>query len=587
MLIYFKQIFYLLGKDRHKLPILVIIFLTVSILDLLGLGLIGPYVALLLDPQGVNGTLRPILEWTGMPMEQHSILKVLGLVLCLIFLFKAVSSIVIQWVIVSFSQRQQFRLRSFLMQSYQSMSYPDYLQRNSSEYVHGIQTLTGYFSSVLVMILQLTSNGIVALVIFSFLAWTNGFALAFLMGIFGTMIFVYDRIFSKKLKSYGNLSNSANIEMIKGTHEGIEGLKEIRVLGNEKYFYDKVLAGAKDEMKLNIRLLVTQGAPRNLMELMMVTFIVLLVFAMMRMGENLTFIVTTISVFGVATLRLMPSMSVFSGGLVFLRFSRDHISRLFKDLEQLHQMNSEIQIKRETNSASAKALPELFRLLELKRLGFRYPNVQHDALEEITLQIRAGESVGLVGPSGSGKTTLVDVLLGLLEPQTGKINYNGRPLQEALPDWHAQAAYIPQQVFLIDNTLKRNVALGVEDAQIDDTLLYEALRKARLSELLEELPNGIETLLGERGIRLSGGQRQRVALARAFYHRRSVLVMDEATSALDHDTEKQIVDEIQHLKGKITMIVIAHRLTTVRHCDHIFRLEKGRVVEEGIPEKIL
>ena len=160
-------------------------------------------------------------------------------------------------------------------------------------------------------------------------------------------------------------------------------------------------------------------------------------------------------------------------------------------------------------------------------------------------------------------------------------------MQEALSDWRSQAAYLPQQVFLIDNTLKRNVALGVDDDQIDDTRLHEALFKARLRELMEQLPNGVETLLGERGVRLSGGQRQRVALARAFYHRRNVLVMDEATSALDDSTEKEIVEEIKHLKGKITMIVIAHRLTTVQHCDRIYRLDHGRIVDEGSPEKVL
>ena len=209
------------------------------------------------------------------------------------------------------------------------------------------------------------------------------------------------------------------------------------------------------------------------------------------------------------------------------------------------------------------------------------------ALQDITLQIRSGESVGLVGPSGAGKTTLVDVLLGLLEPQAGSITFNGLSLQEGLLEWHSQAAYLPQQVFLIDNTLKRNVALGMQDDMIDETRIHQAINQAMLSELLEQLPYGIETILGERGIRLSGGQRQRVALARAFYHRRSVLVMDEATSALDDSTEKEIVEEIKRLKGQKTMIVIAHRLSTVQHCDRIYRLEQGKIVEEGSPQQVL
>jgi len=258
-------------------------------------------------------------------------------------------------------------------------------------------------------------------------------------------------------------------------------------------------------------------------------------------------------------------------------------------LKELHQ-HSNISKRKDTISSNYnkfEAQTESFRVLEMKNLSFIYPNSKVEALKNINLKLKSGESVGLIGASGSGKTTLVDVLLGLLEPQTGSIVFNERPLRESLSDWRSQAAYLPQQVFLIDNTLKRNVALGVDDAQIDDSRLHKALHQARLSELLEQLPNGVETLLGERGIRLSGGQRQRVALARAFYHGRSVLVMDEATSALDDATEKEIVEEIIHLKGKITMIVIAHRLTTVQHCDRIYRLEHGRIVEQGHPDKVL
>ena len=190
----------------------------------------------------------------------------------------------------------------------------------------------------------------------------------------------------------------------------------------------------------------------------------------------------------------------------------------------------------------------------MQNLSFRYPNAQIDALKGINLKVCSGESVGLVGPSGAGKTTLVDVLLGLLEPHSGSIKFNNLSLNKVLTDWRLQAAYLPQQVFIIDNTLKRNIALGVDDSEIDLNRLYKAIHQARLNELLEQLPKGVETMLGERGVRLSGGQRQRVALARAFYHERNVLVMDEATSSLDDSTEKEIVEEIKDLKGKITMI---------------------------------
>jgi len=244
-----------------------------------------------------------------------------------------------------------------------------------------------------------------------------------------------------------------------------------------------------------------------------------------------------------------------------------------------------LSTKETVKSRENSAAP--FVALGLRQIYYRYPNTKQSALQNLSLEIKAGESIGLVGPSGSGKTTLVDVLLGLLEPQSGTMEFNGRSLLENLEEWRSQVAYLPQQVFLIDNSLRCNVALGEEESEIDETRLREALRQARLTELVEQLPQGVNTILGERGVRLSGGQRQRVALARAFYHGRSVLVMDEATSALDNETEKEIVAEIQRLKGQKTMIVIAHRLTTVQHCDRIYRLEQGKIVEEGTPQQIL
>jgi len=222
------------------------------------------------------------------------------------------------------------------------------------------------------------------------------------------------------------------------------------------------------------------------------------------------------------------------------------------------------------------------RLLELTCL-----RLVDSALKDISLQIRAGERIGLIGPSGSGKTTLVDVLLGLLEPQVGELYYNDRPLKDTLTKWRAQVAYLPQQVFLIDDQLRRNVALGAKDAEIDDARVEEALRQACLAELVHQLSDGIHTIIGERGIRLSGGQRQRIALARALYHGRDVFVMDESTSALDNDTEREIIDEIRRLKGQKTLIVIAHRLTTVQYCDRVYRLQNGAIVEHGTYERVV
>nr|AIF19911.1 ABC transporter related protein [uncultured marine thaumarchaeote KM3_87_H02] len=584
MFSYLKQILYLLGSDKRKLPFLIILFIGASMLDLAGLGLIGPYVALVVNPGALDGKLGQVFQIIGLPRDQQSILIIIGLSLFIIFLLKAISSIGIHWVIIRFSQQQQLRLKSYLMQTYQALPYTEYLKRNSSEYIYNIQNLTGQFSEVVLTLLRSTSDAIVGLVILTLLAFTNGPALAFLASLMAVIVYSYDRLFRKNLKRYGLQINIANTAIVQGIHEGIEGLKEIRVLGHEGHFLRKVQDGFRRISRYQARKQVIQAAPRYLLELIMISFVVILVVGVQMLGQNFNALLPTLGVFSVAALRLLPMTNFFSISFVQLRFSRDGVSRLHQDLARLKQ----IQLENQHDSQNGQAVSgppnirkEPFRKLELKKLTFRYPNANCNALEDISIQINNGESVGLIGPSGAGKTTLVDVLLGLLQPQSGEMQYNGKRLNESLSNWRAQAAYLPQDVFLIDNTLRSNVALGVDINSIDEDRLNEALAKARLKKLVDQLPQGVDSLLGERGVRLSGGQRQRVALARAFYHRRNVLVMDEATSSLDDETEREIVAEIQRLKGQITMIVIAHRFSTVQHCDRIYKLDEGRIVDQG------
>lgn len=578
---YLKEIIYLLGEDRRKLRGLVLLFLGSSLLDLLGIGLIGPYVALVVDPTVLDGRLGDLIASLGIARDQRAALVLIGLVLLGAFLLKAIAAMWVQGSILRFSQNQVVRLKSTLMRSYQALPYTEFLRRNSSEYVYAIGDLTGSFSNVVQNGLRIVSDGIVAIVILGLLAWQNMSALALLTGLLVVVIYAYDRLFRRNLRHYGEQANDAATAMYQGLHEGIEGLKEIRILGKEQYFYRMVRDGARNYARIYTRAQIITIAPRYLLELTMITFVVMLVMLILFLGHNLQALVPTLGMFGVAAMRLTPSANTLSTSLIHLRYNRDAISRLHQDYGRLSRADLDISPTPEPGARDE------FRTLSLNRVEFTYPNATRPALKDLSLEIHTGESIGLIGSSGSGKTTLVDVLLGLLAPQAGEIQYNNRALKDLLPQWRAQVAYLPQQVFLIDDTLRRNVALGLADQEIDDTQLNEALRQARLAELVNELPHGAATLIGERGIRLSGGQRQRVALARAFYHGRNVLVLDEATSALDNETEREIVEEIRRLKGQKTLIVIAHRLTTVRHCDRIYRLKDGRIAEQGSYEEVV
>jgi ATP-binding cassette, subfamily B, bacterial PglK len=577
---YLHEILTLIGEDRPRLPSMVMLFLGVSILDLAGLGLIAPYIALVIQPDlNMDGRIGQLLAMLNWNTDRETLLFLLSGILATLFICKSVIAISINNVTIRFAQNQEIRLRSRLMHFYQQLRYSVYLQRNSAEYVHSVEILTGHFQALLQQILRMLSDVLVVLVILGLLIFENAIALSLLLLLVGGNLLVYDSLFRKRMRDYGLRSNQAEQSMVKGIHEGLEGLKEIRVLGQEAYFHRTVRLGAEALSFNQRRYQLINLAPRYLLEAVLVVFVLLLVLLTMRLETSTEVLIGTLGLFGVASIRILPMTNNAVATLNTLRFSRDSVSRLYADVKDLPQTSERID--------RVSDVEEPFSSLILDDVGYSYPNSKVPALQGLSLKIQAGESIGLIGPSGSGKTTLVDVLLGLLKPQSGTLKFNGRSLQEKISKWRSQVAYLPQQVFLIDNTLKHNVALGEEDQEIDEQRLAEAIRKARLTELVAQLPQGENTLVGERGVRLSGGQRQRVALARAFYHGRSVLVMDEATSALDDSTEKKIVGEIKHLKGQKTMIVIAHRLTTVKDCDRIYRLEQGRIVEEGCPQQVL
>tara|TARA_Y100000590_G_scaffold346139_1_gene396301 strand:- start:61677 stop:63443 length:1767 start_codon:yes stop_codon:yes gene_type:complete len=579
---YFKEILYLIGEKRKKLPLLVFFFLSSSLLDIAGLGLIGPYISLIMNPDIlIQSSIGTFLSGFGLSMESNDLIISMGTTLVLIFILKTVSNVFIQMAVLRFSWNRQITLRTYLMHSYQTMPYSHYIQRNSSDYIQTIQVLVSNFQKVLQSLLRLMSEGIVVLIIIIFLGTTNLSALALLLALlFGTLL-TYDRFFRKNVEKYGEQVSKSGRKLVQGIHEGIEGFKELRILRMNNYFKQMVYEGSKEQAENQIKVSLISNTPRYLIELVLIFFVVIFAVGTLLITGNNENIFGTLGMFGVASIRLMPMANLLIVSITQLRFGRYAISKLYEDCNIIDDLKSE------SYNSSGKENIEKFNSLTLEGVSYKYPNSKNLAIDNLSLSINAGESIGFIGESGSGKTTLIDLLLGLLVPARGKIYFNGKSFIDSLNSWHSQTAYMPQEIFIIDNSLSQNVAIGVEKENIDYNKVNLALEKARLKELVKELPLGIETELGERGIRLSGGQRQRVALARAFYHERNILVMDEATSSLDYQTEKEIVKEIKDLKGKKTLIVIAHRLSTVKHCDRIYKLRKGCLIQEGTYQEVV
>lgn len=576
MMKFIGEAFFLLGKEKKYLPWLICLFLLLAVFEVGGLALIGLYVKLISDPASFAA-----LEGVGLILFSDSNnnpkykLATMGYFLVGFFLIKILFSISINYLIARFGGRQQLRLQTKLMYVYQRLPYVEYVQRNSAEYVHSIQNLAANFGNTVQIIAKLISELMIGLVIIVSLAFLEPTILFTLLTLLGIVALAYDRFSRQKIVKYSQYLHDFNVALVKSIREGIDGLKETRILGVCEYFYRSLKRASTGLTNVAVKNQVIGSSHQFFSELILVTFGVIVVLIWLRTGQDFEKFIPIVAVFALAGLRIKAVVNQAVSGISKLRFAHHGTSIVYNDLRSVEIHECDIHSDRKSVNS--------FSTILLSKVNFSYPNGGGKAIDNVSFALKAGESVGIIGPSGSGKTTLVDIVLGLLMPDSGDLIYNKEKMsyEKFKQSWVPHVAYLPQEGFLVDDTMRANIALGVEVDSIIEPRLLGAIKQAKLTEVINQLPDGLETILGERGVRLSGGQRQRVALARAFYFNREVLVLDEATSALDNETEQEIIDEIKMLKGIKTLIIVAHRLTTIAHCDRVYRLVNGQVVREG------
>jgi len=567
---YLIRIYSLLYEDKKRLPLLLVLFLLTSFFDALSLAILFPFIQILVNFQDFQSSYGWFFESINLTSKSE-IITFLGITLVSLFIIKALASILVNWAILRITYNRQAKIKTSLLHKYLNMHYRKYIEGNSARYIQMIQTMSMQFIKVLQGFLRLLSDGLIFLSIVIVLAIVEGPLLIYVGGMMIVLLLIYDIFFKKLLDSQSRAITDSSVQVTKTVNESIQGLKEIKILGKQNFFEDILKENVDIYAKNNIYADLIRTQPKHIIELIFVIAFTLAVVFFTPLQNDFQSLIPTLGVFLFAAIRLMPTLNQMLASVNVLRIGYYPTTLLFEDMTTKQDL--------EEDDYKANILKDGFTSMLLKNVFFSYKNDKEHQLNGISLQVDRNKSIGLFGQSGSGKTTLVDVMLGLLEPSKGEIHLNNKIVKNN-KEFRNLVAYIPQDIFIINDSVKNNITLTGRDEVIDDVLLEDVVLRSRLKEVINNLPEGINTNIGERGVKLSGGQKQRIAIARALYNKREVLIMDEATSALDNNTEKEIIDEIRKLKGKVTMVVIAHRLTTLQHCDEIYEISNGRISEK-------
>ncbi|MBO48464.1 MAG: hypothetical protein CMD57_05715 [Gammaproteobacteria bacterium] len=567
---YLIRIYSLLYEDKKRLPLLLILFLLTSFFDALSLAILFPFIQILVNFQDFQSSYGWFFESINLTSKSE-IITFLGITLVSLFIIKALASILVNWAILRITYNRQAKIKTSLLHKYLNMHYRKYIEGNSARYIQMIQTMSMQFIKVLQGFLRLLSDGLIFLSIVIVLAIVEGPLLIYVGGMMIVLLLIYDIFFKKLLDSQSRAITDSSVQVTKTVNESIQGLKEIKILGKQNFFEDILKENVDIYAKNNIYPDLIRTQPKHIIELIFVIAFTLAVVFFTPLQNDFQSLIPTLGVFLFAAIRLMPTLNQMLASVNVLRIGYYPTTLLFEDMTTKQDL--------EEDDYKANILKDGFTSMLLKNVFFSYKNDKEHQLNGISLEVDKNKSIGLFGQSGSGKTTLVDVMLGLLEPSKGEIYLNNKIVKNN-KEFRNLVAYIPQDIFIINDSVKNNITLTGRDEVVDDVLLEDVVLRSRLKEVINNLPEGINTNIGERGVKLSGGQKQRIAIARALYNKREVLIMDEATSALDNNTEKEIIDEIRKLKGKVTMVVIAHRLTTLQHCDEIYEISNGRISEK-------
>jgi len=548
--------------------------------ETLGVGLIIPLISIFTQENLSTQypEVIPLINLIGNPEKEtlfvYAMVFLLGL-----YVVKNIFLAILVWIQMRFVFEVRTYLAKKLFSTYIRQPYMFHLQNNSAQLIRNITNeISAFIAYGVLPLLQIFSEGLVLIGIVILLILIEPLGSLVLMSVIGGGALGFQLIVRNRVSQWGEQRQFHDGMVIKYIQQGLGAAKDVKMFGCEETFINIHDESHKKTAKLLQYQQILQALPRLWLELIILAGLVSLVLSMMFRGESILDVIPVLGVFVAAAFRLLPSLSRILSSVSAFQFS----------LSVINLLDSEMKLEIDDNIQQTDTKLNFFRdKIQLSNIKFKYPNSTTSAVNNVTLNISCGESVGFIGTSGSGKSTIIDIILGLLTPDSGEVIRDGADIQKDLRGWQNKIGYVPQSVFLTDDTLRRNVAFGLSDDKIDENAVWIAIKASQMEDFVSAQTGGLDTLVGERGVRLSGGQRQRIGIARALYNDPEIIVLDEATSSLDNVTESEIMETINTLQDDKTLIIVAHRLSTLSKCDVIYRLEDGQVVKGGVPSSLL
>lgn len=564
------------GQKIRILGLMVLILIG-GLLETASASLILPLVSAILDEEkfAENRYVMQIRELLGIESIRTFTLCMLGFIIA-IYIFKAVFLILQTYLLARFANKNRARCTTNLLWQFLHRPYEYYLYAETSDIIRTIYGDMDNIFNLLLQCMNFASELVVSLCLGVFLLITDWKMCLLMVFLLGVLTLINVKVIKKHLNIAGEGSRITQAGMYKWILQGASGIKDVKVLRKEYYFTDRYSDSAEGYADNQIKYNVLTNLPRLLIEAVAILGILIYVMISMLVGVNIASLMTTIAAFAVAAMRLLPSVNRLNTYIANIAYFEPALDFIYENVNTKGLSEENVLI---THNPTEEYVPALsFKdKIELNDITFAYPNTDKNIFTHADMTVPIGASVGVVGASGAGKSTIVDIMLGLLEVKSGEILCDGIDAIEHYPEWLSHIGYIPQTIYMLDDSIRRNIAFGVDDSDIDDDRVWAVLKEAQMMDFVKDLPDGLDAQIGERGVRISGGQRQRLGIARALYHNPQILIFDEATSALDNDTETAIMDAIDSLHGQKTMVIIAHRLRTIENCDIIYEVKDEKI----------